>query len=147
MMLRDRRQNPYPWSWELPVGVVCAVLVVCVLGVHLGNGLAHLTSGHGWVWPDHSQLFLSVPAVLGASTPLGLPLVHAWVVVVELALAVGLGWASIMCWQRWGPSRVKGVATREQAERILGRTRLRKAARIIRPDLHRNRDHKTGARR
>ena len=34
------------------------------------------------------------------------------------------------------PTALKGVATPDEAERLLGVQRLRRAARIIRPDLH-----------
>ena len=133
-MQRERRHNPYPWTWEIPVGVACAVLLVLAVGVHLGNGLAHLASGHGWLWPPASQLFASLPAVLANPTD-GVG-VHAWIVTAELALLSALAWAAVTGWQRWGPSRLKGVATREQAEQVLGVTRLHKVAGIVRPDLH-----------
>jgi len=132
-MQRERRQNPYPWTWEIPVGVACAVLLVLAVGVHLGNGLAHLTSGRSWTWPASSQLFASLPVVLGNPTD-GVG-VHAWIVTVELVLLCGLAWMAVWCWQRFGPSRLKGVATREQAEQVLGVTRLHKVAGIVRPDL------------
>lgn len=135
-MQRERRHNPYPWTWEIPVGFACAVLLVLALGVHLGNGLAHLTSGRGWAWPAQSQLFASIPTILSSApttSPVG---VQAWVMAVELLLIGGLGWGTVAGWQRWGPSRLKGVATRDQAEQVLGGTRLRKVAPIVRPDLH-----------
>lgn len=133
-MQRDRRHNPYPWTWEIPVGIACAVLLVLAVGVHLGNGLAHLTSGHGWTWPASSQLFASLPVLL-ANTTDGVG-VHAWIVTVELSLLGGLTLAGVWAWQRWGPSRLKGVATRELAEQVLGLRRLHKVAGIVRPDLH-----------
>ena len=133
-MQRERRHNPYPWTWEIPVGVGCAVLLVLALGVHLGNGLAHLTTGHDWTWPPASQLFASLPTVLGS--PADGVGVHPWIVTVELLLLGSLAWIAVWAWQRWGPSRLKGVATREQAEQVLGLTRLHKVAGIVRPDLH-----------
>lgn len=135
-MQRERRHNPYPWTWEIPAGVACAVVLVLAIGVHLGNGLAHLTSGQGWTWPAQSQLFASIPTILNsapATSPVG---VHAWVMAVELLLVGGLSWATVAASQRWGPSRLKGVATRDQAEQVLGVTRLRKIAQIVRPDLY-----------
>lgn len=38
------------------------------LGAHLGNGLAHLTSGHGWTWPATAQLFTSLHTILNTSS-------------------------------------------------------------------------------
>ncbi len=133
-MQRDRRHNPYPWTWEIPVAAACAVLLVLAVGVHLGNGLAHLTSGHGWTWPASSQLFASLPVVLTNHT--GGVGVGAWIITVELVLLGLLAWIAVWSWQRWGPSRLKGVATREQAEQVLGLTRLHQVAGIVRPDLH-----------
>ena len=133
-MQRERRHNPYPWTWEIPVGIACAVLLVLAVGVHLGNGLAHLTSGHGWTWTPASQLFANLPVVL--TSPADGVGVHAWIVTVELVLLGSLAWIAVWAWQRFGPSRLKGVATREQAEQVLGRTRLHKVAGIVRPDLH-----------
>ena len=145
-MQRERRHNPYPWTWELPVGIACAVLLVLALGVHLGNGLAHLTGGHGWTWPATSQLFTTLPTVLASSATGNPDGVRGWVIAVELGLVAGLGWAFTIGWRRWGPSRLKGMATRDQAEQVLGVARLRKVARIVRPDLHPSR-HARGAER
>jgi len=143
-MQRERRHNPYPWTWEIPAGVACAVLLVLAVGVHLGNGLAHLASGQGWTWPASSQLFASLPAVLTNTTDaVG---VHAWIATVEFVLLGGLGWTAVWSWQHWGPSRLKGVSTRDQAEQVLGLTRLHKVAGIVRPDLHPTRRTR-GARR
>lgn len=136
-MQRERRHNPYPWTWEIPVGVACGVLLMLAVGVHLGNGLAHLTTGHGWTWPAPAQLFASLPTVLTNPTD-GIG-VHTWILTVELLLLGSLTWAAVTSWQRWGPSRLKGVATRDQAEQVLGLTRLHKVAGVVRPDLHRTR--------
>ena len=133
-MQRERRHNPHPWTWEVPVAIACAVLLVLALGVHLGNGLAHLTSGHGWTWPATAQLFTSLPSILNAPTEaVG---VRAWIIAIELALFGSLAWTAVWGWQRWGPARLKGVATRDQAEQVLGLTRLHKVAGVVRPDLH-----------
>ena len=37
---------------------------------------------------------------------------------------------------RWGPGRLRGMASRGEAERLLGVTRLRKVRAVVRPDLH-----------
>ena len=134
-MQHERRHNPYPWTWEVPAGVACAGLLVLALGVHLGNGLAHLTTGQGWTWPTPSQLFTSIPTVLTNSPKAGAG-VQVWIVGVELMLIATIVWAGVASWRRWGPSRLKGVATRDQAEQVLGVTRLRKIAPIVRPDLN-----------
>lgn len=135
-MQRARRHNPYPLTWEVPLGIACAVLLTLAIGVHLGDALAHLTAGQPWAWPRSRELFASIPAVLTTEPP---PAVNArtWIVTVELLLTGSLGWAGYSTWQRWGPSRLKGMATGEQAEQVLGVRRLHKVAAIVRPDLHR----------
>lgn len=134
-MQRSRRANPYPLTWEIPVGVACSVLMALALGVHVGNGLAHLTGGGGWVWPNQRDLFASIPAVLTRTGAVRTG-VGEWIFTVELLIIASLGWVAVSTWQRWGSGRLKGMATAEQAEQVLGVRRLRKVARIVRPDLH-----------
>ena len=54
----------------------------------------------------------------------------------ELVIWVAIGFASKAGLDRWGPGRIQGMATRAEAERLLGRTRLRKVAAVVRPDLY-----------
>jgi len=135
-MQRARRHNPYPVTWEIPLGIACAVLLTLAVGVHLGDALAHLTAGQPWAWPQSRDLFASIPAVLTAQPAPPALNPRTWIVTVELLLTGSLGWAAYSTWQRWGPSRLKGMATGEQAEQVLGVRRLRKVATIVRPDLH-----------
>ena len=53
-----------------------------------------------------------------------------------MLLLILLGWAFKTGLDRWGPHRVQGMATRAEAEQMLGRTRLRKASAVVRPDLY-----------
>ena len=135
-MQRARRHNPYPLTWEIPLGIACAILLTLAVGIHLGDALAHLTAGQPWAWPQPRDLFGSIPAVLAAEPASAAVNPRVWVVTVELLLTGSLGWAAYSTWQRWGPSRLKGMATSEQAEQVLGVRRLRKVAAIVRPDLH-----------
>ncbi len=135
-MQRARRHNPYPLTWEIPLGIACAVLLTLAVGVHLGDALAHLTAGQPWAWPQSRDVLSSIPAVLAAEPASAAVNPRVWIVTVELLLTGSLGWAAFSTWQRWGPSRLKGMATREQAEQVLGVRRLRKVAAIVRPDLH-----------
>ena len=135
-MQRARRHNPYPLTWEIPLGIACAILLTLAVGVHLGNALAHLTAGQPWAWPQPRDLLSSIPAVLAAEPALPAVNPRVWIITVELLLTGSLGWAAYSTWQRWGPSRLKGMATSEQAEQVLGVRRLRKVAAIVRPDLH-----------
>ena len=132
-MQRSRRHNPYPLTWEIPAGMASGLLLVLALGVHLGNGLAHYTAGGGWTWPHSRDLFASIPAVISRSEAVG---TGGWILAVELLLILGLVWVGVASWQRWGSARLKGMATPEQAEQVLGVRRLRKVAHVVRPDLH-----------
>ena len=38
--------------------------------------------------------------------------------------------------RQWGPARVRGMASRAEADALLGLQRLRKVAPVVRPDLH-----------
>ena len=132
-MQRSRRHNPYPLTWEIPAGIAAGALLVLAIGVHVGNGLARYTAGDGWTWPHSRDLFASIPAVLNRTEAVP---GAAWILGVELLLILGLGWAGVATWQRWGAARLKGMATPQQAEQVLGVRRLRKVAHIIRPDLN-----------
>lgn len=56
--------------------------------------------------------------------------------VTELALLAVTAWASTIAYARWGPGRVRGMATKTEAEELLGLRRLRKNRAVVRPDLY-----------
>jgi hypothetical protein len=146
-----RRRDPYPWTWEIPLGIVLVILTLLVCGVHLGRGLANVWAGAGWTVPSRVELFRSLPAVLAGDAAAGLDglngsvsspsAVWMWVVATEvMLLAVGVFILKLVV-DRWGPGRLRGMASRGEAERLLGVTRLRKVRAVVRPDLYRkNRD-------
>lgn len=144
-MQSSRRADPYRFTWEIPTAVIVGVLLVLVFGVHLGRAGANVLVGAGWAWPDREALFTSLPGVVTGHAGAGLsdvPAVAAsgllWssMVATELVLVVLLGWALKEGLDRWGPRRLQGMATRVDAEAMLGVTRLRKVSSIIRPDLY-----------
>jgi hypothetical protein len=146
MSQQSRRRDPYPWTWEIPLGVVLVILMVLVCGVHLGRGIANVLAGADWAFPTRVELFRSLPAVLrgdaaagldGLNGPLSSPsAVWMWAVATEvMLLAVGV-WLSKLVLDRWGPGRLRGMASRGEAERLLGVTRLRKVRSVVRPDLY-----------
>jgi len=145
-MQRSRRHDPYPFTWEIPAAIFAGVLLVLVLGIHIGRAAANLLAGAGWGWPAREELFRSLPGMLGGDATAGLPRAFhggagqgaLWtsISVCELLLLILLGWAFKIGLDRWGPHRVQGMATRAQAEQMLGRTRLRKASAVVRPDLY-----------
>ena len=145
-MQRSRRHDPYPFTWEIPAAIIAGVLLVLVLGIHIGRAAANLLAGAGWGWPAREELFRSLPGILGGDGGAGLPRAFhegagqsaLWTSIsaCELLLLILLGWAFKIGLDHWGPHRVQGMATRAQAEQMLGRTRLRKASAVIRPDLY-----------
>ncbi len=158
-MQRERRRDPYPWTWEIPLAVALAGGFAIVLGLQLGRSVANLVAGAGWTWPDldagqftspiGTAFWTSLPGVVTGDSSAGLAeheassgrlagpsLTWGCLIATELLLAVALGWVAIVILQRWGPGRMRGMATSAEAERMLGVTRLRKVAGIVRPDLH-----------
>jgi hypothetical protein len=151
MSQQSRRRDPYPWTWEVPLGIVLVILLVLACGVHLGRAIANVWAGAGWAFPSRVELFRSLPAVLRGDAAAGLDglngsisspsAVWIWVVATEvMLLAVALFVLKLVV-DRWGPERLRGMASRGEAERLLGVTRLRKVRTVVRPDLYRkNRD-------
>ena len=101
-MQRSRRTTPYPFTWEIPVGVVLGVLLALVAGAQAGRSLANLVAGNGWVFVDRMALFTTLGPLLGGQAGAALPAVtHPasaelyWtcVVLVELLVVVVIAWA------------------------------------------------------
>ena len=144
-MQRSRRHNPYPLTWEIPLAVACTVLLALVHGVHVGRGIANLAAGAGWLWPDNTWLFRTLPAVLAGDPTAGIhtsgPVagpagLRMWLVATEVAVVALLAAVGMFVLRRWGPNRLKGMASPDEAERLLGVSRLRRVRHVIRPDLH-----------
>jgi hypothetical protein len=117
MSQQARRHDPYPWTWEVPVGVMLVILLVLVCGVHLGRAIASVLVGAGWVFPGRIEFFTSLPEVLRGDAGAGLtglnevlpsPMV-LWVCVVatELMLIVVCGFVLKLVLKRRGPSRMQ----------------------------------------
>lgn len=146
MLQTDRRRNPYPLTWEIPVGAATMLILLAALGVQLGRSIAHWTAGGGWRWPNGRALFTSLGAILGGQATAGLdPLpvpaasptsVIGWIVIVELILTISALTVTVLALRRWGPGRMRGMATPEQARSTLGAGRLRRVRSVLRPDLY-----------
>ena len=142
----ERRKEPYPWTWEIPAAVAVGMGLLGVAGVHIGRALANLIAGGGWTWPERGGLFRSVFGVLGGDAAAGLDpvpsqlapagMVIGWVVATGLLLLVAATAAALIAVRRWGPGRMRGMATAAEAEKTLGVARLKKNKKIIRPDLY-----------
>ena len=146
VLQRDRRRDPYPWTWEVPLAAVLLMLLVVVYAGQVGRSVANLLAGAGWVWPSQAGVWRSLPGLAGghagagltglASAPAGPVLLWGCVVVVEVTAVVCLGWAVKAGMDRWGPARVRGMASPAEADALLGVARLRRARHVVRPDLY-----------
>lgn len=144
MQQADRRRDPYPFTWEIPVGILTGWLLLACLGVHASRAIANATAGAGWTWPEGKNLFTSLPRILAGDPAAGLTLHHpaastavlnGWLITVQLALLAATIATTVWGLRRWGPGRMHGMASAQEAEQILGISRLRRVAPIIRPDL------------
>lgn len=145
-MQRSRRTNPYPFTWEIPVAAVAAAALLLVLGVHAGRAAANLASGAGFILPPREALFTSLADVLRGDARAGLTgvdghlagptAVKVWVAVTEALVFLLIVWAGKVGMDRWGPGRIRGMATRAEAEKLLGRSHLRQVRAVVRPDLY-----------
>ena len=155
-MQRERLKNPYPWTWEIPAVLIGIMLFLVVVGIQLARSLANLLAGAGWTWPAAdtgafssplgAAFWTSLPGVVGGDAAAGLadpvpaqlaPASLVWVclVLVEGVLLIATTWGGLVAYKR-GPGRMKGMATAAEAEKLLGVTRLRKVAPIVRPDVY-----------
>lgn len=146
MTQQQRRSNPYPWAWEIPAAAVTTVVLVFAFGVHLGRAVANLSAGAGWHVPDRADLFRSLPGVLQGHADAGLhlsgeavaspPVLWSCVAVTELMLTAVMVTALVVILNTWGPRRLQGMASRSEAEQLMGVTRLRRDRAVVRPDLY-----------
>ena len=144
-MQRERVQDQYPWTWEIPVAVVCGVIVVAVAACQLGRSVANWFAGAGWQWPAPAKLVASIPALLAGDAAAGLSGVHnaasaaalwGWLLVFGLITITASTLACVWAWRRWGPGKMRGMATITEAHELLGEDRLWKVRQVVRPDLY-----------
>lgn len=92
----------------------------------------------------HAALFTALPGILDGDARAGLDpgasaspaLLYTCLVLVEVVTVILIVWAVIAGMRQWGPARVRGMASRAEADTLLGVGRLRKVAPVVRPDLH-----------
>ncbi|AXH96007.1 hypothetical protein [Ornithinimicrobium avium] len=143
-MQQDRLKNPHPWTYEIPLAIAVTLVLVAVLGVHTGRAVANLLAGGGWGWPPATELFSSIPGLWHGDAGAGLtnpgvvaepgPL-RAWALSTTALTLVHALILAVVVYRRWGPGRLRGMASRTEAASLLGRPRLRKHRAVIRPDL------------
>jgi hypothetical protein len=157
-MQRERRRDPYPWTWEPPAAAAACLLLLVVVGIQLGRAVANMLAGGGWTWPGTradggfrsplgTAFWSSLPGVVDGRADSGLaapaptevagrPLLWTAIAVTELAVLVTAGWVLAATYRRWGPGRMRGMASPAGAEKLLGVTRLREVAPLVRPDVY-----------
>jgi hypothetical protein len=106
-----------------------------IFGAHLGRAIANLVAGSDWSFPNRVDLFSSLLGVLRGDAAAGLigldgPVASPssllmCVVATELILLAAALLVLKLGLDRWGPGRMRGVATAGEAERLLGVTRLK----------------------
>jgi hypothetical protein len=141
----EHRKNPYPWTWEPALGGILAYLLVAVLAAQTGRLLANLFAGAGITWPASANLFTSLPGIFAGDAAAGLDIAHpaasriavwTWLAIMEILALAGSIVVLVLLLHRFGPGRMKGMATPRDAAEALGEQRLFSQRRIIRPDLY-----------
>ena len=147
--LGSRDPQPRSREGELALLVLSGVLFMLGVGALTGLGAAAALFGGGWVWPDGSDTIgrtlgglltghpgAGLPPQLQARVP-GPAVVYRCVAVTELAALIVSVTAGVVWWRYRRPNDARrGMATRAEATRVLGRSRLRGARTILRPDLY-----------
>ena len=151
------RADVQPIAWGIPAAGVAVWLLAALLVLPAGQGAASCVFGGGWVWPRGCSAVMSSIGGLvighpgrGLATPqVGqLPVagvVYLLVVVGELLLVAATIWAGVLWWRHLGPGAWPGMADRVEVEGVLGRSRLRRARKVIRPDLYGAQPRSSGA--
>ena len=147
----QQRRDPQPIGRGGEVALVALAAVLMLLGMSalVGLGVAATLAGGGWVWPHGTDTVGSVLAGLLTGHPgrglppeqagrvPGLVAVYLGVAVAELAMVVVATAGGVLFWRYHRPGDARrGMATRSETARVLGRSRLHAARSIIRPDLH-----------
>ena len=147
----QQRRDPQPLArgGEVTLVALTGVLMLLALAALAGLGAAAALAGGGWVWPHGVGTGGAVLAGLLTGHPgRGLPpalagrvpgpaAVYSGVVIAELLTLTVAGVGARLFWRYHRPGDARrGMATRGEAAQVLGRSRLRTARAIIRPDLH-----------
>lgn len=152
----DRRHDTVPMTFEPWLGAAAGLALVILIGAQIARAVANLLAGDGLLAPKTTELVPSSVAILTGNAASGLtdPLAHpasaslliCCLVITESAALAACGFALAKALTRWGPWRMLGMASRLDAQSVLGLARLRHQAAVIRPDLYgprRNREPQT----
>lgn len=135
-------------TWELPAAAASATAAGVALMLPAGQGAAGVLFGRGWAWPSGTKgLLASLGGLLSGHPGRGLTAeqasrippagaVYLLIIVGELLLIAAAVYAAVLWWRHLGPGAHLGMADRLEAETVLGLSGLRKARKVIRPDLY-----------
>jgi hypothetical protein len=135
-------------TWELPAAAAAAAVAAMVLMLPAGQGVAGALFGRGWEWPQGTHaLLLSLGGLITGHPGRGLTAeqatrvpaagaVYLLIVVGELLLVAAAVYGVVLWWRHLGPGAQLGMADRVEVESVLGLAALRKARKVIRPDLY-----------
>ena len=125
-MQRERTQDTYPWTWEVPVGVGLAALLTVALSWQVARSAVNWMTGAGWVWPTQTRLFTSLAGLLQGDASAGLtrtgPVAAPMMLWIAMAVFTVLtltlvSVAGVYGWRRWGGGAMRGMASARSAMR------------------------------
>lgn len=156
MRVQRSRTDALPLTWEIPVAAAASWVLVAILALPLGQGLAFVAVGEPFAWPRGRLvesligLFAGVPGEgLSAARGDALPptaVVYLVVLLLELVLGVVTVWGLAVWWGTIGPGAQFGIARKGDVDRVLGAGNLRRRRLTIRPDLFSSRRREPRAR-
>lgn len=161
-MPQQRLRDPQPLArgGEVAFVIVAGALLLLGLAALTGLGAAAAVFGAGWVWPDGvDQIGQVLRGVLSGHPGWGLPeslqegvpgraAVYSCIAVSELVMLSVVGTTGVLFWRSHRPGDARrGMATRAEAQQVLGRSRLRRARHLLRPDLFRPTGSRIGSAR
>ncbi len=142
----SRRTSKYPWTWEPAAAGLLVILVCMTVVVHVARSLANVWAGGPPDFASLSHWPRSTFDILAGDATTGLtPVPQSYATPAQLRVLLVVSETLLLCvlllltaliLQRWGPGRIQGLASPKEARMLLGRSRLRKSARVVRPDLH-----------
>ncbi len=145
---RGRDPQPMGRGGEVALVALAGVALLLVLAALVGLGVAAALFGGGWVWPAGNDTVGSVAGGLLSGHPgAGLPsaaaarvpassVVYGVIAVVEVLTVALAALVGVLFWRYHRPGDARrGMATRDEAARVLGTGRLQAAKAVLRPDL------------
>lgn len=141
MRVQHQRTDVLPLTWEIPVTIGLGWLVLAVLALPGGQGLAYAVTGRDLVWPS-GELAASLAGLLSGQPGVGVSggppddaVVYAVIGVAEVVVAAVAAWVSVWWWRTTGPGAQYGLASRHEIRAVLGEGPLLRRRGTIRPDL------------